>query len=106
MALHDAVKALAKKTELKGWPLRSNVAAISVGIVKGEVALDLNYQEDSKADVDLNVVMTASGEYVEVQGGAERSTFSNSQLESMLSVARDGISRIIELQNQALGVES
>jgi ribonuclease PH len=106
VALHDAVKSLVKKAQLKGWPLRSNVAAVSVGILKGEVNLDLNYAEDSQAEVDLNVVMTASGEYVEVQGGAERSTFNNDQLESMLGLARDGINQLIRLQNQALGVES
>jgi ribonuclease PH len=106
VALHDAVKALCTREELKGWPLKSNVAAISVGILKGEPHLDLEYTEDSRADVDLNVVMTSAGEYVEVQGGAERKTFSDEQLSSMLNLARRGIEELVSLQNASLGKET
>ncbi|MFH1998237.1 MAG: ribonuclease PH [Planctomycetota bacterium] len=104
VALHDAVKALSKRTELKGWPLKSNVAAISVGLINDEPILDLNYEEDSRASVDMNIIMTAAGEYVEIQGGAERNTFTDTQLEAMLSLGRKGISDLIVLQNEALGV--
>jgi ribonuclease PH len=105
VALHDAVKALSKREELKGWPLRASVAAISVGIVNGEPCLDLDYFEDSRASVDMNVVMTSDGEYIEIQGGAERKAFTDQQLESMLSLARQGIEEVIRRQNEALGVE-
>jgi ribonuclease PH len=106
VALHDAVKVLSKREELKGWPIKTNVAAISVGILNGEPHLDLDYKEDSRADVDMNVVMTAAAEFVEVQGGAERNTFSNEQLMSMLVLARQGIQQLVELQNASLGVET
>jgi len=106
VALHDAVKELSKKENLKGWPLKSNVAAISVGILDNGINLDLDYSEDSRADVDLNVVMTSADEYVEVQGGAERTTFSNNQLGEMLDMARKGIARLVQIQNNALGIES
>lgn len=106
VALHDAVKILSKKYGLKGWPLRSNVAAVSVGLLNGEPLLDLNYSEDSKVSVDMNVVMTASGEYIEIQGGAERDTFTQTQLDQMLGLARQGIKELIALQNEALGVPS
>ncbi|MBU0755299.1 MAG: ribonuclease PH, partial [Planctomycetes bacterium] len=104
VALHDAVKALSKKHGLKGWPLKTSVAAVSVGFVKDEALLDLNYAEDSRASVDMNVVMTATGEYIEIQGGAERQTFTQAQLDQMLELARGGIEELIRFQNEALGV--
>jgi ribonuclease PH len=82
--------------------LRDCVAAISVGVVDGQVALDLNYAEDSAADVDMNVVMTGAGEFVEVQGTAERVTFGQERLQAMLAVAASGIRRLVALQRRAL----
>jgi len=82
--------------------LRDCVAAISVGIVSGEPALDLNYAEDSTAEVDMNVVMTGSGEFVEVQGTAEQVPFSRSRLDDLLALAERGIRRLVTLQRRAL----
>ena len=81
--------------------LRDCVAAISVGIVKGEPLLDLNYAEDSTAEVDMNVVMTGSGEFVEVQGTAEQTPFARTHLDAMLGLADQGIRRLVALQRQA-----
>jgi ribonuclease PH len=81
--------------------LRDCVAAISVGIVKGQPLLDLNYAEDSTADVDMNVVMTGGGEFVEVQGTAEQTPFARAHLDALLSLAEQGIRRLVDLQRQA-----
>ena len=82
--------------------LRDCVAAISVGIVKGEPVLDLNYVEDSAAEVDMNVVMTGAGEFVEVQGTAEQTPFGRARLDEMLRLAELGIRRLVGLQRRAL----
>jgi ribonuclease PH len=84
-------------------PLKAAVAAVSVGIVEGRYALDLDYERDSRAQVDLNVAMTDAGEYVELQGTAERATFSPRQLEAMLRLARRGIKEILAAQQRSLG---
>jgi ribonuclease PH len=81
--------------------LRDCVAAISVGVVKGQPLLDLNYAEDSTAEVDMNVVMTGSGEFVEVQGTAEQTPFSRAHLDALLALAEQGIRRLVDLQRQA-----
>jgi ribonuclease PH len=81
--------------------LRDCVAAISVGIVKGQPLLDLNYAEDSTAEVDMNVVMTGSGEFVEVQGTAEQTPFARAHLDALLGLAEQGIRRLVGLQRQA-----
>lgn len=90
----------------QGWidelPLNGMVAAISVGVVRGEVMLDLCYEEDSAADVDMNVVMTNDGEFVEVQGTGEEATFSRAQLSELLAVAETGCRRLQEVQRQVL----
>ncbi|MDX2270622.1 MAG: ribonuclease PH [Cyanobacteriota bacterium] len=101
VALQDAVDWLQAKGLIEGSPLIAQVAAISVGIVQGSVVADLCYLEDSQADVDLNVVMTATGQFVEVQGTAEKQTFSPEQLQDMLNVAHQGIQQLITLQQQA-----
>ena len=80
----------------------SSVAAISVGRVKGKTLLDLNYLEDVAADVDMNVVMTSSGQFIEVQGTGEEATFSRSELDSLLRSATRGIKQLIEIQSKAL----
>jgi ribonuclease PH len=82
--------------------LRDCVAAISVGILKGEPALDLNYVEDSAAEVDMNVVMTGAGEFVEVQGTAEQTPFGRARLDEMLRLGELGIRRLVALQRRAL----
>jgi len=102
VALSDALDRLVQAGTLPGSPLRENVAAISVGIVAGEPALDLNYAEDSTAEVDMNVVMTGSGEFVEVQGTAEQVPFSRSRLDDLLALAERGIRRLVTLQRRAL----
>lgn len=84
--------------------LSGNVAAISVGVVEGDVLLDLCYVEDSAAEVDMNVVMTSAGEFVEVQGTAEGRTFSREILNRQLEFAEKGIRELIELQNKTLGI--
>jgi ribonuclease PH len=82
--------------------IRDRVAAISVGVVQGHALLDLNYAEDSTAEVDMNIVMTGSGEFVEVQGTAEQVPFSRARLDALLAVAETGIRRLVGLQRRAL----
>jgi ribonuclease PH len=84
-------------------PLRDSVAAVSVGIVDGRPTLDLDYQQDFAASVDMNVVMTGQGRFVEVQGTGEEATFSEEELQSLLRLARSGISQLIAIQRQVLG---
>ncbi len=101
IALVDALrKVLPARAEL---PLRDSVAAVSAGLVDGRPVLDLDYEEDAAAAVDFNVVMTGSGQFVEVQGTGEQSTFSQQQLTAMLKLARDGITRLTKNQQHALG---
>ena len=83
-----------------GCPLRENVAAVSVGIVGGVPMLDLCYEEDSKAEVDMNVVMTESGKLVEVQGTAEGAPFSRAQLNELIDLAEHGLKKIFRIQNE------
>ena len=99
----DALRQLREKGALASLPLRDLVAAVSVGVVQGRPVLDLDYAEDSSADVDCNVVMTGRGRYVEVQGTAEREPFDAAALDGMLRLARQGIRRLIALQRRALG---
>lgn len=103
VALVDAVNKLYREGKLESYPIRSYVAAISVGIRNGEPILDLNYEEDSSTQVDMNVVMTDKGEFVEVQGTGEESPFTRIQLNEMLQLAEEGLSRIIQMQKDALG---
>ena len=102
IALTDAVKSLGDISPDRPI-LKSNVAAISVGVCDGEALLDLCYEEDVRADVDMNVVMTGEGEYVEVQGTAEGQTFGREMLNRQLDLAEKGIRELVELQNRILG---
>jgi ribonuclease PH len=102
VALHDAVTWLQKKNLIGQNPIRDHVAAISVGMFQGTPVLDLDYAEDSKCGCDMNVVMTGAGNFVEVQGTAEGETFARPELDALLGLASDGISRLISLQKQAL----
>ena len=102
MALHDSVTRLVRSGKLEASPMRDACAAVSVGMVNGTALLDLAYAEDSTADVDLNVVMTGSGEFVEVQGTAEGSPFGRAQLDGLLDLASAGIAEIIAAQREVL----
>jgi ribonuclease PH len=102
VALADALQRLVATNVLPGLPLRDFVAAISVGIVSGRAVLDLNYLEDSSAEVDMNVVMTGSGEFVEVQGTAEQVPFGRERLSELLTLAEGGIRQLIALQRRAI----
>ena len=105
LALVDALQAVAKDLPEGVRPLkcRDSVAAVSVGMVEGKPLLDLCYDEDFAAAVDMNVVMTGSGRFVEVQGTGEEATFSEQELSSMLALARSGISELTALQRKSLG---
>ena len=105
VALHDAFVWLSNQNQLAKPPLMDSVAALSVGLVKGQPCLDLDYIEDSGADVDMNVVMTASSRFVEIQGTAEAEPFDDGQLNGLLALARSGIQQLIEKQRDALGLE-
>ena len=102
IAMADAIGTVVKAGALPGTPVRDCVAAISVGIVGGAPALDLNYVEDSTAEVDMNVVMTGAGAFVEVQGTAEQTPFGRDSLAAMLALAEQGIGRLIALQRRAV----
>ena len=93
---------LASAKIIKNYPLKSQVAAISVGVVRGEKILDLKYDEDSIADVDMNVVMCNDGRFIEVQGTAEKEPFSKSDLDAMLALAAQGIDQLFATQRKAL----
>ena len=100
VAMSLAVAALRKGGQLKRSPIRDYLAAISVGIVGGEPMLDLCYEEDSRADVDMNVVMTGTGKFVEVQATAEHDPFDDGQMGRMVELARAGIAQLIEMQKR------
>jgi ribonuclease PH len=102
VALHDAVSHLLKKRLLTESPLIDAVAAISVGVYKGQPVLDLDYIEDSDCDTDMNVVMTASGGFVEIQGTAEGEPFQRDAMNTMLDLAEGGIRELIAMQKRAL----
>jgi ribonuclease PH len=102
VALADAISWLRAKGRCKGSPLVASVSAVSVGIVDGEARLDLCYEEDSAAQTDMNVVCTGSGEFVEIQGTAEREPFGRPMLTSLLDLAEAGCGELSRLQEEAL----
>lgn len=102
IALADALIKLKKDGLIQSVPLLDCVAATSVGIVSGETLLDLTYEEDSKAEVDMNVVMTGSGQFIEIQGTAERKPFSEEQMNKLLVLAQKGIRDLVEIQKGML----
>jgi len=106
VALHDAFTGLIESNEIDSMPIKSYVAATSVGVIDGVAMLDLSYEEDSRADVDLNVIMTEGGKIIEIQGTAERAPFGREDLEELLDLASDGIRHLIDLQTAALGTRS
>jgi ribonuclease PH len=101
VALSLALRQLMAFGVMKTMPLRDYLAATSVGLVRGAPMLDLCYEEDSQADVDMNVVMTGGGRFVEVQATAEHDPFDDGQMEHLLALARSGIARLVELQKKA-----
>lgn len=102
VALVDAVRWLRQKNAIDKDPIHGHVAAVSVGIVAGQPVLDLDYQEDSACETDMNVVMNEAGGFIEVQGTAEGHAFRRSELDAMLGLAESGIARLITLQREAL----
>jgi ribonuclease PH len=104
VALHDAVGTLLERRVLSASPIRDFVAAVSVGLVEGVPVLDLDYAEDSGCDTDMNVVMTGSGGFVEIQGTAEGEPFSTEQMGALVALAKQGIAELIAKQKAALGV--
>ena len=102
VALHDALTRLDEQRKLRSWPLVSQLGAVSVGVVRGTPMADLCYKEDSKAESDMNLVMTGDGKFVEVQGAAEGAPFDRSELNQLIDLGEAGIRRIFELQNEAL----
>ena len=104
IALAMAVEKLMKKGSLVKSPIKDYIAAVSVGMIGGKALLDLCYEEDSKAEVDMNVVMTGSGKFVEVQGTAEGQPFSVKQMEQLVTLADKGIRRLIQLQKKAIKI--
>jgi len=105
VAMALALAALQERKRLKRPPLTGMLGAVSMGIVEGRAVLDLDYVEDSAAEVDMNVVRTDKGEYVEIQGTAESRPFSREGLEQMLALADHGIDRLLALQREAVGAE-
>lgn len=106
IALYDALRFLEVQNKTDKIPVKEFLAAISVGIVNQQVMADLNYEEDSKASVDMNIVGTESGKFVEIQGTAEKEPFNQEQLESMLTLASNGIKQLIAEQKKILEVGS
>jgi ribonuclease PH len=104
VAIVDAFDWMVTQNKLPASPVKRRVAAISVGVIAGEARLDLDYSEDVGAEVDMNVVMSSAGQFVEVQGTGEHGTFDRAQLNSLLDLAVSGIAKLDELQRQALGV--
>ncbi len=100
IALADAFEKLCAQRKISQIPLTDYVAAVSVGVIDGKPALDLCYEEDSKAEVDMNIVMTGSGRFIEVQGTAEHAPFSKNDLDHILLLAKKGITEIVTLQKR------
>jgi ribonuclease PH len=103
VALVDLFKRLMQDGTVKEMPVNDYLSAVSVGIIENQVMLDLEYEEDSRADVDMNFVMTSSGFFIEVQGTAERVPFDKKQMDQMTYLASDGIRQIIERQKEIIG---
>jgi ribonuclease PH len=103
IALYDALKFLYEQGKIEEMPIRDYLAAVSVGLVGGISLLDLCFEEDFEASVDMNVVMTGEGKLVEIQGTGEKSTFSREDLDKLLSLAEKGIKELVEIQRSIVG---
>jgi ribonuclease PH len=104
VAAHDAVSKLMASGKLVTSPIKDHVAAISVGILKGQPLLDLEYVEDAACDTDMNVVMTGAGHFVEVQGTAEGAAFTRTEMNALLALAEKGVGELVALQRKSLGL--
>jgi ribonuclease PH len=104
VALYDAVAKLEERDALPASPIRDFVAAVSVGLYEGVPVIDLDYAEDSRCDTDMNVVMTGSGGFVEIQGTAEGDPFSAAQMQALIALAQRGIAELVAKQKEALGL--
>ena len=102
MALWDACKSLQDQNKIEELPIADNIAATSVGIIDGIPMLDLCYTEDSAADVDMNIVMTGSGKFIEIQGTAEQNPFSREEYDQLLDLSISGIQQLVRLQNRMM----
>jgi ribonuclease PH len=102
VALAEAMRRLQDKGAIRSNPLNDFVAAVSVGKVDGAILLDLDYSEDSRAEVDMNVVMTGSGCFVEIQGTGEEAVFTKAEMDEMVQVAEQGVHQLITMQKEAL----
>lgn len=102
VALAEAARHWVKSGIIEKTPVRDSVAAVSIGVVDGKVLLDLNYQEDSRAEVDMNIVMTGSGKFIEVQGTAEHVPFTKKKLDRMTEIAQQGIRELLRIQKTVL----
>jgi ribonuclease PH len=105
VALVDAFRKMVRNGMIEKVPVKDSVAAVSVGKVKGKALLDLNYEEDSRAEVDMNVVMTGSGKFVEVQGTAEEAVFTKREMDELTNIAQKGIKELTRIQKKALEVK-
>lgn len=103
VALVDAINSIDKVNRFACYPIKNFVAAISVGIVGDEILLDLCYEEDSNAQVDMNIIMTELNQYVEIQGTGEESPFTKDEMSKLLGLAEEGINKLISIQRQSLG---
>ena len=103
VAVVDAFQWLAREKKISASPVKRRVAAVSVGVIDGEPRLDLDYPEDVRAEVDMNVVMTSEGKYVEVQGTGEHGTFDRAALDRLLGLADAGVTTLLRAQQEALG---
>ena len=103
IAIYDAIQTLIDSNKISASPLINSIAAISVGIKNGEVFLDLDYEEDSSCDTDMNIVMTGNGEFVEIQGTAEGVAFSRKEMDSLINMASSGIKLITQKQTEIIG---
>ena len=105
VALADALKKIQKEGLIESLPLTDYVASVSLGIINEKIILDLAYEEDSKAEVDMNVVMTGKGRFIEIQGTAEGEPFTKKDMDSMLEIAKKGIEKLIKKQKEALKLD-
>ncbi|MGI6217632.1 MAG: ribonuclease PH [Coriobacteriales bacterium] len=103
VALHDALETWKNAGKVRVNPVISQIAAVSVGMVDGRVLLDLDYHEDSRAEIDMNLVMNSKGEFVEVQGTGERATFDRHRLDQLLDVGTKGLNELLALQREVIG---
>ena len=104
VALHDAIGVLIKNGRIKQNPMQQLIASVSVGIYKGVPVLDLDYAEDSNAETDMNVVMTDKLRFIELQGTGEENDFDTDELQAMIALAQKGISELLSVQKEALGI--